>query len=67
MVLQRSEYPTEFPQSFRLSYIPDSREIVIDYELPNKDIMPTVLEYKYVKTKDEISENPENSRDSSTC
>ncbi|WP_054954821.1 restriction endonuclease [Paenibacillus dakarensis] len=56
MVLERSEYPTGFPQIFRLAYIPDSRELVIDYELPNKDIVPTVMEYKYVKTKDEISE-----------
>lgn len=56
MVLERSEYPTGFPQIFRLAYIPDSKELVIDYELPNKDIVPTVMEYKYLKSKDEISE-----------
>lgn len=56
MVLERSEYPTGFPQIFRLAYAPDSKELVVDYELPNKDIVPTVMEYKYVKTKDEISE-----------
>ncbi|MFC9777380.1 restriction endonuclease [Paenibacillus chitinolyticus] len=58
MVLERSEYPTGFPQIFRLAYTPDSKELVVDYELPDKDIVPTVMEYKYVKTKDEISEKP---------
>ncbi|WIV19401.1 restriction endonuclease [Paenibacillus polygoni] len=56
MVLERSEYPAGFPQIFRLAYISDSKELVIDYELPNKDIVPTTMEYRYVKTKDEISE-----------
>ncbi|MHA0856328.1 restriction endonuclease [Paenibacillus sp. CMAA1364] len=56
MVLERSEYPDEFPQIFRLAYLPDSKELVIDYELPNKEVIPAVAEYKYIKTKDEINE-----------
>lgn len=43
MVLERSEYPTNFPQIFRLAYLPDSKELVIDYELPNKDSVPSVM------------------------
>ncbi|WP_227871828.1 restriction endonuclease [Paenibacillus bovis] len=56
IVLERSKYLAEFPQQFRLAYLPNSKELVIDYEIPNKDIVPPVAEYKYIKTRDEISE-----------
>lgn len=54
MVLEQSEYPEHFPQNFELAYSPDSKELVIEYELPNVSIVPDIIEYKYVKTKDEI-------------
>lgn len=54
MVLERSEYPDGFPQKFQVAYVPESKEIVIDYEFPPITVVPTVEEYKYVKSKDEI-------------
>lgn len=54
MVLERSEYPDGFPQTFRLAYAPESKEMVIEYDLPESTIIPDVAEYKYTKTKDEI-------------
>jgi restriction system protein len=56
MVLERSEYPDGFPQEFRVAYVPESKQLVIEYELPNAGIVPHVAEYKYVKTKDNIEE-----------
>jgi len=56
MVLERSEYPNGFPQEFRIAYLPEPKEIVIEYELPTIEIIPSVLQYSYIKTKDEISE-----------
>lgn len=56
MVLERSVYPDDCPQQFRVAYAPDSQELVIDYELPTGEIVPTVAEYRYVKTKDELAE-----------
>lgn len=56
MVLERSEYPDGFPQEFRLAYVPESKELVIEYELPGVDIIPTASEYSYVKAKDVIVE-----------
>lgn len=56
MVLERSEYPDEFPQEFRLAYIPESKQVVIDYELPSPEVIPKVSEYRYVKSKDSIEE-----------
>ncbi|WP_255483381.1 restriction endonuclease [Cedecea sp. P7760] len=55
MVLTRSEYPeTGFPQSFRLAYLSESKELVVEYVLPEISIVPQQLEYKYVKTRDAI-------------
>jgi restriction system protein len=51
MVLERSEYPDDFPQEFRLAYSPESRELVSEYELPGVDVIPAASEYKYVKAR----------------
>lgn len=58
MVLERSEYPEEFPQQFRMAYVSASRELVIDYEIPSHEIVPLVSEFRYVKSKDVIEEKP---------
>ncbi|BEM24261.1 restriction endonuclease [Serratia marcescens] len=55
MVLTRSEYPeVGFPQSFRLAYLPENKELVVEYSLPDISIVPNQLEYRYVKTRDAI-------------
>ncbi|HPG38270.1 MAG TPA: restriction endonuclease [bacterium] len=56
MVLERSEYPEGFPQEFRIAYLPEPKELVIEYELPTKDILPKVSEYRYTKSKDSLDE-----------
>jgi restriction system protein len=58
MVLERSDYPVEMPQAFRLEYEPESREVVIDYELPDATIIPVTAEVRYVKSKDAFEEKP---------
>jgi restriction system protein len=54
MVLERSVYPEGFPQKFRLSYLPDSKELVIDYELPSLEVIPSIAEFRYIKSRDAI-------------
>lgn len=56
LLLSQSKYPIDFPQEFRIAYVPDPKELVVDYELPTKEIVPNVAEYKYVKTKDRIDQ-----------
>jgi len=56
MVLERSSYPEGFPQEFRVAYVPESRQLVVDYELPTPDIVPQIGEYRYIKTKDTTEE-----------
>ena len=37
-----------------LAYLPEPKELVIEYELPTTNIIPMVAEYKYVKSRDTI-------------
>ncbi|MBI4002862.1 MAG: restriction endonuclease [Nitrospira defluvii] len=58
MVLERSNYPEGFPQQFRLAYVPESKELVIEYQLPSPNVVPTVQEYRYVKARNAIEAKP---------
>jgi restriction system protein len=54
MVLERSVYPESLPREFRVAYSAESKELVIEFDLPKPDVVPSVLEYKYVKARDAI-------------
>jgi restriction system protein len=58
VVLGRSEYPDSFPQRYRVAFRPDSAELVIEYDLPEMNVVPSVAEHRYVKSKDEIEAKP---------
>ena len=58
IVLASSNYPEGFPQYAKLAYVPESKQLVIEYDLPSFDVIPTVNFYKYVKTKDEVTQTP---------
>ncbi|WP_245736572.1 restriction endonuclease [Micromonospora pattaloongensis] len=55
MVLGNSVYPDDFPQHYRLAYVPESRQLVVEYHLPTLDVIPGVREYRYVKSRDEVT------------
>jgi restriction system protein len=49
LVLTSSEYPKEFARRVRVAFIPESKQLVFDYELPTiEDIIPHVEKYRYV-------------------
>lgn len=56
MVLQASNYPDDFPQTFKIAYIPASKQAVVEYELPGPASIPTVKAYRYIKTSDTVNE-----------
>lgn len=56
MVLQASDYPPGFPHAFKLAYVPDSHQVVVEYELPDVSVVPAVKAYRYVKSSDSITE-----------
>jgi len=56
MILASSVYPEKFPQKVKLAYVPESKQLVVEDDLPTFEIVPEVCSYKYVKTKDSITE-----------
>jgi len=54
LVLGNSVYPDDFPQHYRLAYVPESRQLVVEYNPPTLDVIPAVREHRYVKARDEI-------------
>jgi restriction system protein len=56
MVLEASQYSQGFPQQFKLAYVPESRQTVVEYELPTVAVIPAVKTYRYVKTSDTVTE-----------
>ncbi len=58
LALQGSRYPASFPRRFRLAYVPESRQLVVEFEFSPVSIIPTVKAYRYVKVKDEMAESP---------
>jgi len=55
MVLAASRYPEGFPQQHRVAYVTESRQLVVEMDLPTYDIVPNVIDYRYVRAKDEIA------------
>lgn len=60
LVLKASTYPDTFPQNFRLAFVPESKQLVVEYELPGLDCIPKTKEYRYVKAKNEITSSERN-------
>lgn len=53
-----SPHPEDFPKQFRIAYDPSPKLLAIDYQLPTKEVVPSISEYRYVKTRDAIDEKP---------
>jgi restriction system protein len=58
MVLGNSVYPDDFPQHFRLAYLPKQRHLLIEYHLPPIDVIPVVKEYRYDRLRDDLAAIP---------
>jgi restriction system protein len=63
LIFQRVSYPDGFPQQCRIAFVSESRQLVVEYQLPSPEIVPSVAEYKYVKTKDAIEEKKAHASD----
>jgi restriction system protein len=58
MVLGNSVYPDNFPQHFRLAYLPKQRHLLIEYHLPPIEVVPVVKEYRYDRVRDDLTAVP---------
>jgi restriction system protein len=58
LVLDASSYPDRFPRHHRLAYVPESKQLVAELELPGVDVVPRTKQFKYIKARDAIDEAP---------
>jgi len=58
MVLGNSVYPDDFPQHFRLAYLPKQHHLLIEYHLPPIEVVPHVKEYRYDRFRDDVTAIP---------
>jgi len=58
LVLSGSVYPIDFPQHFRLAYLPLLSELVVEVMLPGVQVIPTASELQYVSESDEVAVSP---------
>jgi restriction system protein len=56
LVLERSEYPDDFPQEIYTAYDLEEKALRIEYKLPPLSIIPTLKELKYMKKSNELKE-----------
>jgi restriction system protein len=57
LVLDRSSYPEGFPKQHKMAFVPESKQLVVEYELPTLGAsVPTVKQYRYVRARDAIEQ-----------
>ena len=57
-VLALSQYPAGFPHQYQVAYRPEPRELVIEYRLPPREVIPAERDYRYVKARRAIDTLP---------
>ncbi len=57
-VVDSSAYPDVFPRHTRCAFVPESKQLVVEIELPPYEAIPEWKSFKYVKPRDEISSTP---------
>jgi restriction system protein len=58
MVLGNSVYPDDFPQHFRLAYLPKQRHLLVEYHLPPVEVIPVVKQYRYDRVRGDLAAVP---------
>jgi restriction system protein len=57
LVLDASEYPDGLPKNHRIALVPESRQLVVEYQLPPLSIVPATRLYRYVRARDAVEES----------
>jgi restriction system protein len=63
MVLGNSVYPDDFPQHYRLAFLPQTRQLLVEYHLPPVEVIPVVKEYRYDRVRDDVVAVPRGADD----
>jgi len=55
LVLSSEHYPDGWPESVRVAFVAESKQLVVEYDFPGLEIVPEIATYKYIKVKKEIA------------
>jgi restriction system protein len=58
VVLGRDDLPEGFPEVSRVAYIAESRQLVVERDVPAVEVVPPVTGFRYVKSRDVIESSP---------
>lgn len=59
--LSRDVLPDPFPSVHRVTYVAESRQLVVEREMPAVDVIPAVTKHRYVKARDAIESSTRSS------
>jgi restriction system protein len=62
-VLVSMRRPTGFPDGAKVGWIPESKQLVVELELPAYDQIPAASGFRYVKTRDAVDIKPRPERE----
>ncbi|MBV9158559.1 MAG: restriction endonuclease [Acidobacteriaceae bacterium] len=51
-------YPEGWPDDVRLDYMPETKTLILDYQLPHIDLFPRIREVRYVSARTSFKETP---------
>jgi restriction system protein len=57
-VLRRSASPDGFPHSYRVAYQAEARHLVVEHQLPSREVIPTQARFHYNKSMDLVESKP---------
>jgi restriction system protein len=57
-VLENDVVLEEHPPNVRVAFVPESKQLVVEYQLPTIEVIPTDAGYKYIKKGDDIQATP---------
>ena len=63
LVLRRVPLPSDFPRRAEVVFGAESEHAVVRLQLPDRDVVPTVREYRYVQSRDEIRPVPRSAKE----
>jgi restriction system protein len=58
LALKSRSVPEGFPHATKIAYVPESKQLVVELDLPTLEAIPEAPSYKYVKAKDEVVSSP---------
>jgi restriction system protein len=63
LVLDRCEYPLEIEYITKTAFVVESKQLVVEVDLPSIEIIPDMSRFRWIKTKDEIESSPRSAKE----